>query len=211
MTYAELTQLIQDYTENSETSFVDNLPQIIKQAEERISHAVRSPDQRKDVFTSQLAGANEYMTPADFIEPLAISTSLSSVPLLLKSPSLLQSLFPGNGTRGTPIWYCIYQSYADGTTLLLIGPPPDTNCDIDFYYIGNPGSIVDDGSTWISRQFPQVLLYASLLEAAVYCKFSNDQIAMFQTRFDAAMATLKETCETFEQQDENMASPIRAA
>ena len=36
MTYGELKQAIQDYTENTETSFVNNLPLFIRLAEERI-------------------------------------------------------------------------------------------------------------------------------------------------------------------------------
>lgn len=208
MTYAELIQLVQDYTENSESSFVTNLPFLVQQAEDRVYHNVRTPDQRKDVVTAQSSGDNEYVTPSDFIEPLYMATSLSSTPLLLKSPSLLQSLFPSTSTPGTPIWYCIYQSYANGTTFIFIGPPPSSNCDITLYYIGNPTSIVDEGSTWVSRQFPEVLLYGTLLEAQVYCKFTNEQIAMFQARFDAAMATLKSTCEGTQQEDENIESPL---
>ncbi len=35
-TYDELKQAIQDYTENSETTFVNNLPLFIRASEERI-------------------------------------------------------------------------------------------------------------------------------------------------------------------------------
>ena len=55
MTYTELQNLIQSYLENSETTFVGDLPQIIKQAEERILKSVKLPVFRKNVsgvFTS---------------------------------------------------------------------------------------------------------------------------------------------------------------
>ena len=35
-TYAELQQAIQDYTENDETTFVNNIPVFIRNSEERI-------------------------------------------------------------------------------------------------------------------------------------------------------------------------------
>ena len=35
MNYAELTQAIKDYTENTETTFVNNIPTFIRQAEEK--------------------------------------------------------------------------------------------------------------------------------------------------------------------------------
>ena len=41
MTYDELKQAIQDYTENDETSFVNNLPLFIRLAEERILKSVQ--------------------------------------------------------------------------------------------------------------------------------------------------------------------------
>ena len=40
-TYGQLKQAIQDYTENDETSFVNNLPLFIRQAEERILKQVQ--------------------------------------------------------------------------------------------------------------------------------------------------------------------------
>ena len=40
-TYAQLKQAIQDYTENDETSFVNNIPLFIRQAEERILKGVQ--------------------------------------------------------------------------------------------------------------------------------------------------------------------------
>lgn len=47
MTYSELKSLIQNYLENNETTFVSNLPDIIKQAEERIVKSVKLPNFRK--------------------------------------------------------------------------------------------------------------------------------------------------------------------
>ena len=40
-TYAELKQAIQDYTENDETTFVNNLDNFIKNTEERILKGVQ--------------------------------------------------------------------------------------------------------------------------------------------------------------------------
>jgi hypothetical protein len=41
MTYAQLRQAVQDYTENDEASFVNNIPLFIRLAEERILKSVR--------------------------------------------------------------------------------------------------------------------------------------------------------------------------
>ena len=47
MNYTELTQAIQDYTENTETSFVANIPTFVRQAEEKILRQVLIPELRK--------------------------------------------------------------------------------------------------------------------------------------------------------------------
>ena len=49
MTYSELKSLIQNYLQNTETTFVNDLPKIIEQAEERILKTVRLPVFRKNV------------------------------------------------------------------------------------------------------------------------------------------------------------------
>ena len=43
MTFAELKSLIQNYLQNSETTFVSDLPSIIEQAEERILKTINLP------------------------------------------------------------------------------------------------------------------------------------------------------------------------
>ena len=49
MTYSELKSLIQDYLQNTEATFVADLPTIIKQAETRILKTVKLPVFRKNV------------------------------------------------------------------------------------------------------------------------------------------------------------------
>ena len=48
-TYGELKQAIKDYTENDETTFTNNLPVFIRNAEERILKNVQLSEFRKNV------------------------------------------------------------------------------------------------------------------------------------------------------------------
>ena len=59
-TYAQLETAIQDYTENSETSFVSNLDTFITQAEERILKSVQLSLFRKNV-SGGMANANRFL------------------------------------------------------------------------------------------------------------------------------------------------------
>ena len=58
-TYTTLKQAIQDYTENTETTFVNNLDTFIKSAEERILKTVQLDIFRKNA-TGSLTASNKY-------------------------------------------------------------------------------------------------------------------------------------------------------
>jgi len=55
LTFTTLKQAIQDYCESNETTFVANLPLIIRQAEDRILKNVQLPDFRKNVIPTMWA------------------------------------------------------------------------------------------------------------------------------------------------------------
>ena len=67
--YNELKTAVQDFTENTETTFVNNLPVFIRAAEDRILSNVDLEFFRKNA-TSTLTQNNEYLsTPTDFLAP----------------------------------------------------------------------------------------------------------------------------------------------
>ena len=66
MTLSELKTLIQNYVENTETTFVNTLDDFIKNAEERIFELVQFDFFRKNV-TGTLTTGNTYLTaPTDY-------------------------------------------------------------------------------------------------------------------------------------------------
>jgi hypothetical protein len=72
-TYAQLKQAIQDYTENSETTFVANLPIFIRSAEERILKNVQLDLFRRNQ-TATMTSGNQYLNcPSDFLAPYSLS------------------------------------------------------------------------------------------------------------------------------------------
>ena len=72
-TYAELQQAIQDYTENDETTFVNNIPVFIRNSEERILKNVQLSLFRKNV-AGALTASNKFLAcPSDFLAPYSLS------------------------------------------------------------------------------------------------------------------------------------------
>ena len=60
-TYTTLKTAIQDYVESTETTFVNNLAVIIKQAEDRILKSIQLPDFRKNVTGTTTDGSFQYL------------------------------------------------------------------------------------------------------------------------------------------------------
>ena len=84
MTYAELKSAIQNYLQNTETTFVSDLPTIIKQAEIRILKTVKLPVFRKNVEGSITSGNKYLNTPSDFLDNYSLNP-ISIIPILVSS------------------------------------------------------------------------------------------------------------------------------
>ena len=79
-TYGELKQTIQDFTENSEATFVINIPTFIRLAEEKILQNVQLELFRK-TQTANLASGNKYLNvPSDFLAPFSLSYNANPFP-----------------------------------------------------------------------------------------------------------------------------------
>ena len=200
-TYATLKSTVQDYCETSETTFVNDLPTFIKEAEERILKNVELPVFRKNV-TGTATASNTYLsTPTDFLSPysLAVSSSGSYSYLLFKHVSFIRDYTPNPTTTGLPKYYALF----DDTTFLL-GPAPDSNYTFELHYKYRPASLTagaESGTTWLSDNAPDALLYGTLTEAATFLK-APEEVGNYQQRFDMALAGLKKLGEGYGARDE---------
>ena len=91
-TYATLKTAIQDYMDNDETTFANNLDNLIKTTEEDILKNVELNFYRKNVTGTATSG-NAYLgVPSDFLAPFSLAVISSSVYyyLLLKHPSFIR-------------------------------------------------------------------------------------------------------------------------
>lgn len=191
MTYAELKSLIQDYTQNTESQFVADLPTFIQQTEERILKSVQLPVFRKNV-TGQTSDGNQYLaTPTDFLDNFSLSVTVSGSQtfLLFKDVNFIREAYPNASTTGLPKHYALF----DDTTF-IVGPTPNDNFVVELHYFYRPASITageDSGTTWLSTNAMGALLYGTLLESYVYMKGERDLMAQYERRFLESLARLK--------------------
>ena len=183
MTYSELKSLIQDYLQNTETSFVSNINNIIKQAEERILKTVKLPVFRKNVEGS-LASGNKYLaTPTDFLDNFSLSITNSSEQsfLLFKDVNFIREAYPNASTTGIPKHYALF----DDTTF-IVGPTPNAAFTVELHYFYRPASLTagaDSGTTWLSTNARNALLYGSLIEGYMYMKGDADLMNQYEKRY----------------------------
>ena len=106
-TYDELKTAIQDYTQNSETSFVNNLPVFIRVAEERILKNVQLTLFRKNASGTTTA-INQYLAaPSDFLAPFSLSFTTGGDKTFLdyKDVNFVQTYNPDPTDTGAPRYY----------------------------------------------------------------------------------------------------------
>jgi hypothetical protein len=209
MTYGELKQAIQDYTENDETSFVNNLPLFIRLAEERILKSVQLNLFQKNQFGNMTIG-NEYLAaPSDFLAPFSLSIDVDGDKefLLFKDLDFVQTYTPDATTTGTPRYYAQFD-----VDNFIIAPTPDANYTVDIHYLYRPASLTsgaDSGTSWLSENAEITLLYASLIEAYTYMKGDPNLMQMYNQRYGEGISRLKNLGEAQETVDEYRYGQIR--
>jgi len=189
MNYASLLASIQEYTQNSEAVFVAEIPNFVKQTEDRIQHLVQLPVFRKSSSVAMTATHKNFSTPSDFVSvnSFAVLDGSSNYFFLLnKDVNFIRSAF-----AMTPYGQPRYYALEDHDTFLL-GPTPDSNYETELNYFYKPQSIVDATNTWIGDESPSALLYGCLVEAYTYMKGEPDLLQLYDTRFKEAMVKLKE-------------------
>ena len=189
-TFTTLKTAIQDYTQNTESTFVTNLPTLIVQAENRIIKSVELPNFRKNV-TGTLTSGNSYLsTPSDYLYPfsLAVLDSSNNYDYLLnKDVSFIREAYPTASTTGSPKFYA---QFDDDT--FIVAPTPDANLTVELHYFYIPESITvaSSGESWLGTNATEALLYASLVEAYTFMKGEPDILVNYEKRFQEALQRL---------------------
>jgi hypothetical protein len=190
-TLTTLTSSIQEWTQNDEATFVAEIPFFIKNAEERIFKVVDLDYFRKNVTGSMTSGNKFLEKPSDYLATFSLSyinSSSQNVFLLQKDVNYIQEFTPNPSTTGSPRFYSSFD-----VDTFIVAPTPDTSYAVELHYYYRPASLTTDnsGTTWISTNAPDALLYACLVEAYTFMKGENDLLQLYTARFTEAMSRLK--------------------
>jgi hypothetical protein len=231
MTYDELFAAIQSYTENqfpdtylADGTFVDSETQIntiIKQAEQRIYNTVQFPSLRKNV-TGVLTTNNKYLSlPSDFLSVYSLAVITGVIGgnlntgtyefLLNKDVNFIRQAYPTPNDTAVPKYYALFgpTTSSDPSPIItdelsiIVGPTPDAAYDVELHYYYYPESITvaADGRTWLGDNFDSVLLYGSLIEAYTFMKGEPDLVALYNTKYQEALALASRLGDGLERSD----------
>ena len=209
MNYATLNTLIQQYTENYETSFVANIPVFVQQAEQRIYNNVQFPSLRKNV-TGVTTANNKYLAcPSDFLAVYSMAMVDGTLAtgtyeyLLNKDVNFIRQSYPQANDIGIPKYYAFFGPQSNDVNELsfILGPTPDAVYPVELHYYYYPQSIVTASTSWLGDNFDSVLLYGSLVEAYAYMKGDAETMGVYNQKYMEALALAKRLGDGMERQD----------
>lgn len=199
MNYTELVDAIQDFTANTDSTFVANIPLFVKAAEKRIYSAAELPVKGVEA-TGFMTANNKYLTlPTDFLfaqEVARINSDGTQDFLLQKDTSFIREVYPDPTVTGPPKFYALF----DVDTFLL-APTPDVAYGVELHYSAFPTSIVTAGSTWLGDNYEHVLLYGSLVEAYTFMKGDEDMLKQYASLLADGVQALKQYADVNTQTD----------
>ena len=190
-TKSQLETAIKDFTENTETTFVNNIPSFIKAAEETLFKNIDLNEFRKNASTNMISGNKYLALPSDFLSAISLQITKSDGDqefLEIKDVNFLQEFWKDASDTGVPRYYAMFD-----VDNMLIAPTPDSAYNVEIHYYYRPASLTtlgDDDKTWLSDNVPFGLLYGSLLHAYIFMKGEPDVIQQYQQQFQVSLASL---------------------
>ena len=205
-TLSALEADIRSYTEVDSTVFTGALlGRFIENAEFRLFYDIPMDSDRVEYQGTLAADVNTVRVPAGmvFVRGIEVFNSTSSrtgpATWLLKRDRTFINEYvgqltgpeggsTGQDTTGLPKYYAMFGG-ATGTASttsgnIIMAPTPDAN-----YLINIHGNVIPTGlgtntsGTYISKYFPQGLLYASLVEAYGFLKGPMDMLTLYEQKY----------------------------
>jgi hypothetical protein len=207
LTYQQLYDAIQQYSEVDEPTFNANIPNFVKNTELLVNNTVQLPAFRRNV-TGEATQLFQYLNmPSDFLSVFSMATIDASgnyTYLLQKDVNYIREAYPFPTAIGEPKYYGLFSS-----TAFILGPTPDVNYTMELHYYAAPQSIVDAGTSWLGQNYPSVLLWGSLVEASVFLKGEADMTQNYQNKYNEAMMLLKQLGDGKNREDNFRTTQVR--
>ena len=194
-TLANLQTDIRGYTEVGSTVLSDSVVErLIKNAEHTIFRAVDIDDERFYATSNCIVG-NRYVSVPDncrvirYVQLLNDNVSPNvQVFLEQRDVSFMAEYYdtPSTASTSLPKYWANWNE-----TCWVVAPTPDTAYEITMAFNKDPVSLTDSSKsttgTYISNKYPDLLLYASLVNTYGYLKGPQDMLQYYKAAYKEAL------------------------
>jgi len=180
--YASLLTDVQTYAERNDAPFVTQIPRFVMMAENRLASEIRGLGIQKYV-KGTLSGPI-FPKPERWRETISFNLTVAGSKRFLqpRTYDYCRAFWPDATELEIPRYYADYE-YEQ----YLLVPTPATSYEFELAYYERPEPLTEANQTnWFTQYAPQLLVYATLIEAQPFLK-RPERIAEFQALYDRAL------------------------
>jgi hypothetical protein len=200
MTFAELVAKIRNYTEVNANVLTDAIvDSMIRDAELRIFREVDA-DYAREYATANVNLNSPYLDLPNATSSsgltstrraiivrsfLVFNSNTSPVTKEYVEPKDTSFIFEFNstGATGVPKYYAMWKE-----TTLLMAPTPNLQYQVQLSYVYTPDHLsATNTTTYLSENAPELLFYATLVEAYGFLKGPMDMYKLYSDKYNVAM------------------------
>lgn len=188
MTYSSLLDdarryLERGFTAESDYLVYEQLPRLVTMAERRIARDLKIQGFIRVVTTPLQIGVAVYRKPDRWRD--TVSMTVDGINIFSRSYEYIRSYWPTESSTATPEFYADYDY-----NHWIIAPAPVAASTLEIVYYEMPRLLGTDAETnWLTEYAPDLLLYATLLEATPFLK-RDERIQVWQGMYQNAAQAL---------------------
>lgn len=194
MTYSSLVSSLEAYLQRQDALVLANIPTFIQLAQIRIPREMKLLGFRQEVagnFDGTAQSTGIMQKPSDWRKTIAFYVGTGEgnnthTPVFERDYDYVRSIYPDATVQGTP------RFYADADyNHWLVQPSPSSGFPFKIPYYSTLTPLDETTQTnWLTVNAPDLLLYASLLEAVPFLKV-DERIPVWQGFYQAAKQALQ--------------------
>jgi len=193
VTFTSLQSDIRNYLErggSTDPIVFEQIPRLITLAERRIARELKIQGFLAVVNTTMQSGVAVYPKPDRWRDTVSVNIGTGTnnntrKQIYARSYEYIREYWPDETQEATPEFYADY-NYSNW----VFAPTPDADYPMEVLYYELPPLLDEATQTnWLTEYAPNLLLYASLVEATPFVK-DDQRVQLWQTYYDRALAAL---------------------
>lgn len=189
-TYNSLVEQVINYSERTQTSFVNTIDTFITLAMDRITKDCKTLGAEVYVVSAFTPNSPVIQKPAMWRNTITFNVGNGTNnntrnEVLQRSYEYCREYTPDDTVTGLPVYFCDY-----GYSNWLVVPTPDQAYPFEVAYLQEFGPLdITHQTNWLTQYAPQLLFYAVMLETMLYLK-DNESSPIWEDRYNKALASV---------------------